>query len=269
MTGRLETVLARDRWLVGGLLILVVLGSAWFILAGGGTGMSALNMTRITGPGGALIAGRPDMAMGSWHPGYYLVIFVMWWVMMMAMMLPSAAPVVLLYGALHRARGAGGMLEFAAGYLAIWGLFSILATLLQGGLVALGWMSAMYMSLTSHWLGAGVLAVAGLYQISPLKAACLSICRGPVEALTTHRRSGPLAAFRMGMAHGTVCLGCCWGLMALLFVGGVMNLWWIAGIAAMVAVEKLARHGQRLSIGLSAVFFLGAAVLAVSAMGQA
>jgi predicted metal-binding membrane protein len=96
-------------------------------------------------------------------------------------------------------------------------------------------------------MGAAVLIGAGLYQVTPLKRACLNNCRGPVQALTRHRRSGRLAGLRMGMAHGLDCLGCCWALMALLFVGGVMNLWWVIALALYIAVEKLAPGGDRLA----------------------
>jgi predicted metal-binding membrane protein len=190
------------------------------------------------------------------------MIFVMWWLMMIAMMVPSAAPAVLLYGALNPAQGMRGMLEFLTGYLAIWAGMSLLATALQGTLAAGGLISAMYMNLALPWLGALVLIGAGLYQLTPIKRACLARCRGPVEALTRHGRRGQWAAFRMGALHGRHCLGCCWGLMALLFVGGIMNLYWILGLTLYVALEKLTPFGDRLArpMGLSLVA-LGLAVL--------
>lgn len=244
----LEGLLARDRLIVLLSLSSAVVVSAAYILVGGGTGMSSLDMSMDTGPAGALIAGTPDMVSPVvWTPGYAIVIFVMWWLMMVAMMVPGASPVVLLYGALHRDRGPWPALEFLLGYLAVWAGFSVAATLIQGALSAGGLVSAMYMNLATPYLAAAVLIGAGLYQMSPLKAACLDFCRSPVEALTRHRRTGHAAAFRMGLVHGGYCLGCCWALMALLFVGGVMNIWWIVGIALYVAIEKLAPGGRRVA----------------------
>lgn len=269
MPGLVERILGRDRWLVIGLLVAIFALAAGWTLRGGATGMSAWDLTVMTGPPGALIAGLPDMAMGHWTWGYALVIFLMWWLMMAAMMLPSAAPVILLHAALSRERGIAASLQFLAGYLAIWGLFSALATGLQAGMVGLGGMSGMFMTLSSPWLAAGVLVAAGLYQLTPLKSACLRACRGPVEAITRLRRSGPWADLRMGLLHGRDCLGCCWAMMALLFVGGVMNLWWIAGLALMIGVEKLALAGERLSRALGGVFLVLAAFLIARTTGWA
>jgi predicted metal-binding membrane protein len=262
MAAGLEQVLTRERRIVAVMLAAITGLAAWWTLSGGATGMSAWQMTAMTGPPGALIAGLPDMDMGPWSLGYAAVVFVMWWMMMVAMMVPSAAPVILLYAALTRDRGPGAPLQFLAGYLAIWAGFSALATALQGGLVALGWMTDMWMSLASPWLAALVLTAAGAYQFTSLKAACLKACRGPAETLIARRRSGRLAEFRMGLVHGRDCLGCCWGLMALLFVGGVMNLWWVLLVALLVALEKLLPWGQALSRPLGAALILAGAVLA-------
>lgn len=264
----LERLLARDRVIVVVSLLIAVILSAAFILAGGGTGMSALDMSMDTGPAGALIAGTPDMISPvTWTPRYAVVIFFMWWLMMVAMMVPSASPVVLLYGALNRERGAWGPLQFLSGYLAVWAAFSLAATALQGLLSASGLVSAMYMNLASTYLAAAVLIAAGLYQLSPLKAACLDYCRGPVEALTHHRRAGRAAPFRMGLVHGGYCLGCCWALMSLLFVGGVMNIWWIAGLTLYVAVEKLAPGEKRVAQAMAVVLIVGgSALLALSSI---
>jgi len=241
-------ILGRNRLIVIAALFVAVMISTCFILTGAGTGMSAVDMSVHTGPAGALLAGTPDMISAVvWTPGYALVIFFMWWVMMIAMMVPSAAPTVLLYGALHRERGVWGVLEFLCGYLLAWAGFSLVATIVQGVLSAGGLVSAMYMNLATPYLGAAVLVGAGIYQLTPTKAACLDYCRGPVAALTHHRRTGRAAAFRIGLAHGSYCLGCCWALMALLFVGGIMNIWWILGITLYVALEKLAPGGKRLS----------------------
>ena len=257
-----ERLLARDRVIVVVSLALCVVLSAWYIADGAGTGMSSMEMSLETGPAGALIAGTEDMVSPHvWSFRYTVVVFVMWWLMMVAMMVPSAAPTILLYGALYRDRGARGPLEFAAGYLAIWGAFSLAATGMQGLLAASGVMSAMYMNLATTYLAAAVLMIAGVYQLSPVKAACLDHCRGPVEALTRHRRTGRWSAFRMGLVHGRYCLGCCWALMALLFVGGVMNIWWIAAITVYVAVEKLAPGGKLVSRIMAAVLIMAGATL--------
>lgn len=230
--------------------------------------MSVFGMAAQTGPAGALLAETPDMVMPSlWTPGYAAVIFFMWWMMMIAMMVPSAAPTILLYGALNSAQGPGAPLRFTTGYLAVWAVFSLVATLLQGALAALGLMSPMFMTLAPPSLGAAVLIGAGLYQFTPLKAACLEQCRGPVEALTRHRRTGRAAAFRMGFLHGGFCLGCCWALMALLFVGGIMNIWWVLGIALYVAIEKLAPGGERLARPLGAALILAGIALMLRAFG--
>jgi predicted metal-binding membrane protein len=264
-----ERLLARDRMIVVVSLALCVLLCAWYILDGAGTGMSSVEMSLETGPAGALLAGTDDMVGPHvWSFHYAGVVFVMWWLMMIAMMVPSAAPTILLYGALYRDRGIRRPLEFAAGYLAIWAAFSLAATAVQGLLAAAGMMSAMYMNLGTSYLAAGVLVGAGLYQLSPVKAACLDHCRGPVEALTRHRRTGHAAAFRMGLVHGRYCLGCCWALMALLFVGGVMNIWWIAAITAYVAVEKLAPGGKNVSRIMAAALIIAGIVLLVTSLAS-
>ena len=262
----LRQVLGRDRAIMAAAMALATAAAGGFVLAGAGTGMSVVGMSAATGPLGALLAGVPDMIRPEvWTPLYALVIFVMWWLMMVAMMVPSAAPTVLLYGALYPQRGLAGMLAFLLGYLAIWGGFSLVATAAQGGLAAVGMISPMYMVLAVPWLGATLLIAAGLYQLTPQKAACLDHCRGPVAALTRHRRTGRWAAFRMGVWHGGYCLGCCWGLMALLFVGGVMNLWWIIAVMALVAIEKLAPQGRWVSQAL-AVVLLGLGLVWMAAL---
>ena len=264
----IERILARDRLIVVVSLIVCVAVSAWYILDGAGTDMSSVDMSIETGPAGALIAGTPDMISPHiWSLRYAVVVLVMWWLMMVAMMVPSAAPAILLYGALYRERGPWGPLEFLAGYLAIWGVFSVVATLVQGILSASGMISAMYMNLASTYTASAVLIGAGLYQLSPVKAACLDHCRGPVEALTRHRRTGRAAAFRMGLVHGRYCLGCCWALMALLFVGGIMNIWWIVAITVYVAAEKLAPGGKRVSIVTAGALMVAGIALFVGSTG--
>jgi predicted metal-binding membrane protein len=237
----LERVLRRDRWIVLGGISAVVLLAAIYTVAGVGMGMSALTMTRMA-------VEMPGMAMmpAVWSPGYALAVFLMWWVMMVAMMIPSAAPAILLFAAGARRRVVsrsphGATSAFVFGYLAVWGAFSAAATALQWGLESIGLVTGM-MEIASGPIAGTVLVAAGLYQLTPLKEACLKHCQHPLLFLLHHWRPGAIGAFRMGLEHGAFCLGCCWFLMALLFVGGIMNLIWIAGIALYVALEKIAAN---------------------------
>ena len=178
------------------------------------------------------------------------MIFLMWVIMMAAMMLPSAAPAILLVAALARQRGERHSIvsswQFASGYLAIWGAFSLLATGLQFALDRAGLLSGA-MASGSAVLAALLLIAAGIYQWTPWKQACLRHCRSPVEFLTRYWRQGPFGPMRAGAWHGAFCLGCCWMLMGLLFVGGLMNMLWIAGLALLVLIEKLFPYGRRVS----------------------
>ena len=182
---------------------------------------------------------------------YPVLLFIMWWTMMMAMMLPSAAPAILTYGAIARkfaekGRPAAPLIMFVAGYAAIWTGFAAIAVVLQilsSKTIAL----SMMMAVTSAMVGGGLLIAAGLYQMSPLKAACLRKCQAPLMFLSRNWQGGNFGALRMGLSHGLYCLGCCWVLMGLLFYGGVMELRWIVGLAVYVAVEKLIPAGNRLS----------------------
>jgi predicted metal-binding membrane protein len=193
-------------------------------------------------------AGMDGMPM-QWDASRFALVAAMWWVMMIAMMLPSAAPVILLYGRVHRHRAQYGgeaapTAEFLAGYLAMWLAFALLAAALQGLLEARGIASAMTMAVPRGPVGAGFLILAGLYQLSPLKNNCLTNCRAPAAVLTQYHRPGLWGAWRMGLVHGAYCVGCCWLLMALLFVGGVMNLAWIAALTLLVAAEKMLPGGR-------------------------
>jgi predicted metal-binding membrane protein len=181
-----------------------------------------------------------------WDGPHLVLLWAMWAVMMIAMMLPSAAPVLLLYGsAAKRQAGlatARGLYAFALGYIVVWAAFSVAATALQRTLATLSIVSPM-MEIVSPVAGGIALIVAGLYQWSPLKRVCLSECLSPLGFLMRRWRPGAGGAFRMGVDHGTYCLGCCWALMLLLFVGGVMNLAVIAALTAFVAFEKLGPFG--------------------------
>lgn len=238
----LEAVLRRDRWvLLAALIVILTLAWGW-LLAGAGMDMSAVEMTAMAGMDGWL------MQSAVWSPAYAALIATMWWVMMVAMMLPSAAPMLLLFARVNRKdKSVDAPLVptalFAAGYLVAWGGFSVIVTGLQWGMESLRLLSPM-LETTNRWLGAGILIAAGLWQLTPLKARCLSHCRSPLGFLAQHWRAGPAGALRMGLEHGAYCLGCCWFLMALLFFGGVMNLYWIVGLAVFVLVEKTVPSGQ-------------------------
>jgi predicted metal-binding membrane protein len=167
-----------------------------------------------------------------------LLLFLMWWSMMMAMMLPSAAPAILTYGAIARKMPPARPMVFSLGYALVWTVFAALATLLQVWAARVVQLSGM-MAIASQALGGTLLILAGLYQLTTLKRACLAKCQTPLFYLAHHWRNGAAGALRMGLSHGIYCLGCCWLLMLLLFYGGVMDFRWIVGLALYVAAEKL------------------------------
>jgi predicted metal-binding membrane protein len=183
-----------------------------------------------------------------WDAPHLLLLWAMWSVMMTAMMLPSAAPLILLYGAAARRSprptARRHTYALAAGYLAAWTAFSLAATGLQRVLASLLLLSPM-MEAGSSRVSGTLLIVAGVYQWTPLKHACLRACQSPLGFLMAHWRDGWSGAFRVGLEHGSYCIGCCWALMLLLFAGGVMNVVVIAGLTAWVAFEKLAPFGRR------------------------
>jgi predicted metal-binding membrane protein len=186
----------------------------------------------------------------DWGAVNLLAVGVMWAVMMAAMMLPSALPMIRAFADLSGRGGEPGRARaFVAAYLLVWVGFSAAATAAQWLLQAAGWVDPMIVS-TSAWLSAALLVIAGVYQFSPLKRLCLSRCRTPLGFLVAEWRAGNAGAFAMGWRHGVWCLGCCWALMALLFVGGAMNLAWVAALSVAVAIEKLAPGGQRIAAGL-------------------
>jgi predicted metal-binding membrane protein len=163
------------------------------------------------------------------------------------MMLPWALPMILTF--VHLASRSGEPARahgFVAAYLAVWFGFSAGATAAQWAFQAIGWVDPMIVS-RSPWLTGVLLLIAGIYQFSPLKRTCLSRCRTPMGFLLGEWRPGARGAFVMGLRHGLFCLGCCWALMALLFVGGVMNLAWIAALSVAVALEKLLPRGDRVA----------------------
>lgn len=187
-------------------------------------------------------AGMPEaMSMAAMAPPPFAALLLMWWVMMVAMMLPSAAPAILLYARVRSARGSDTKVAqswvFVAGYLAAWLIFAIVAAGAQRLLTGPS------MALDNRWAEAALLIAAGLYQLSPLKSACLGHCRAPAQFISLHWRGGATGAVRLGALHGAYCVGCCWALMVLLFVGGIMNIGWIVVLTLIVATEKLAPGG--------------------------
>ena len=173
----------------------------------------------------------------------FFMMFLMWAIMMVAMMLPSAMRSVLIFARLASKDETHQqiftpILVFVLAYITIWTLFSIIATTVQWLLEIIALLSPM-MVLTSAKLGSGLLIITGLYQLTPLKDACLKHCQSPLMLFASRYQKGHRAAFQLGFSHGLYCLGCCWMLMCLLFVGGVMNLLWILAISLFVLAEKL------------------------------
>jgi predicted metal-binding membrane protein len=187
-----------------------------------------------------------DMAMPMshrWTPGDMGLMFVMWAVMMVAMMLPGTSPMLMMYARVARGRGLVGgprLWLFAGGYIIVWTMFSACATIIQTALQNTSVVSDQLR--VAPFVGGLILIFAGLYQFTPLKSACLTHCRSPMGFFMTEWREGKAGALIMGIRHGSYCVGCCWPLMLLLFVAGVMNLLWVAVIIALVMVEKLSPY---------------------------
>jgi predicted metal-binding membrane protein len=225
-----ERAIVRDRWIVAASLGLVTAACwAWIVpmandMYGDMTGPSAWMMTSV------------------WDGSDVALLFAMWTAMMTGMMLPSAAPTLLIYGmVVRRDDDAGAPLRvhlFAGGYVIIWMAFSAAATFGQRLLASTGVLSPMMEAQVPLAAGA-MLVVAGLYQLTPLKRACLSACQSPAAFLVKHWHAGRAGALRLGLVHGWYCLGCCWALMLLLFVFGVMNLGVIVGLTVFLLLEKL------------------------------
>jgi predicted metal-binding membrane protein len=243
----------RDRSISLVLLVGVILASWAYLLVGAGMGMSILEMTHMV----YMDMPMSDMPKASmaWTTGHAVMMFFMWWVMMVAMMLPGASPMILLFATVNRGRlndAAGPHLPtvaFTTSYLLCWGAFSLAATGLHWAVNHAGLLTP-GMFVNNQSISAGILLAAGLYQLTPVKQACLRHCRSPAQYLANHWRPGAWGALRLGMGHGAYCLGCCWVLMLLLFVGGVMNLLWIAGLALYVLLEKAIPAGHWLSRSL-------------------
>jgi predicted metal-binding membrane protein len=247
----LDTLVRRDRVIVGAALAALTV-AAWLYLVNHAAHMA-----------------MPDMAMPAMHPWSWVelgALVVMWTVMMIAMMVPSAAPMIVMFATINRRRREqqGPFVPtavFLAGYLVVWTAFSVLAALAQWALHAAALMSPMMVT-TSPLLGGLLLVAAGAFQWTRLKAACLVRCRSPLSFVVAHWREGRGGAFRMGLHHGLYCLGCCWLLMVLLFVAGIMNLLWVAAIAVFVLVEKVLPRGEVVG-RVAGVALAGAGVLMV------
>ena len=283
----LESVLRRDRLIVLTALVTVIVACWAYVFDCAGMGMATFERNALIRAPGDTDDDMPGMAMGedaadgisdmaiammapiAWTPGYAVLMFFTWWIMMMAMMLPSAAPMILLFARINRKQYDNGAPYvptgiFAAGYLLVWGAFSLVTVSAQWGLERSVFLSSM-MTSTSVLLGAGLLIAAGIYQLTPLKHACLRHCRSPLAFITQHWRPGDLGALLMGVEHGAFCTGCCWFLLALLFYGGIMNLYWMVGLTAYVLLEKTIPAGHWLGriAGVLLIAWGGALLLVV------
>jgi predicted metal-binding membrane protein len=285
----LERALNLDRVIVATALVLVLLISWIYVLSGAGMDMSAFTMSSVDmalgrmdpkqidigNRMGAMSTAISRMAMPvAWTVDYSVLMFFMWWIMMIAMMLPSAAPMILLHAKIARSSSAGANMSaapwstvsFTFGYLLCWAAFSMVAVALQRAFESLGILSPMMLNSTNALFAGGILVLAGLYQMTPLKKACLEHCRSPIAFLSQNWRDGSGGALVMGLQHGVYCLGCCWGLMAILFFGGIMNLYWIIGLAVIVFLEKLLPAGPRLGQVTGALLLAWGATFFYSAL---
>ena len=232
----LERIVRRDRAIAVTALLGVALSSWLYLLLGAGMGEHDM---------GAVVSSAMTPL---WSPSYFAVMLVLWIIMMAAMMLPSAAPMILLHNTMTRRRREQGgdpasTGVFAFGYLVTWAVFGLLATSLQWALAAKTLLSP-EMATTNAAVAGSILIAAGIYQWTPLKQSCLRRCRSPLDFVLRYWREGTWGSLSMGIRHGAFCVGCCWMLMLLLFVGGVMNLLWVAGLTLFVLIEKIAPGGH-------------------------
>lgn len=233
----MRAVLTRDR----AIILLALAGAtaiAWLYVVGAEQQMMAPDMRAMAGMA---------MPVPAWTTSTFALMFAMWWIMMIGMMLPSAAPMILTFATIarrqrERAQPYVPVSVFSAGYLLAWGVFSLAATLLQCGLGRAALLSPM-MRTTGVAIGGALFVLAGIYQFTPFKYACLQHCRSPFAFLLAQWRDGWRGALGMGWRHGLFCMGCCWVLMLLLFAVGVMNLTWMVLLAAFVFAEKLLPGG--------------------------
>lgn len=276
---KLSIVLEKDNLIVYLSIFLIVIITGLYTIFGIGMSMSAIEMTKMSGifsmPSSMEMnmnmgSNNMDMNMGSnnmdmknrWSISMAISMFLMWWLMMIAMMTPSAAPTLLLFHNLKKIGSEGKKALsytylFLFGYLIIWAIFSLIACIIHKFFDTSSITDAAMMQLKSVQFSGILLITAGIYQFTPLKNACLERCRTPIDFLSSNNRKGAKGSFIMGAHHGLFCLGCCWALMALLFVGGVMNLFWITGLALYVLIEKIIIKAGWLDkiMGLILIFF--------------
>ena len=249
---KLSIVLEKDNLIVYLSIFLIVIITGLYTIFGIGMPMSAIEMTKMSGIFSMSSSMEMNMNMGSnnmdmnyrWSISMAISMFLMWWLMMIAMMTPSAAPTLLLFHNLKKIGSEGKKALsytylFLFGYLIIWAIFSLIACIIHKFFDTSSITDAAMMQLKSFQFSGILLITAGVYQFTPLKNACLERCRTPIDFLSSNNRKGAKGSFIMGAHHGLFCLGCCWALMALLFVGGVMNLFWITGLALYVLIEKI------------------------------
>lgn len=234
---------SRDRALIISVVVLVT-ALAWAYLFRLDHQMTA------DGSSAAMMERMGMVVAGTWTARDFFYTFAMWSVMMVGMMAPSAIPVLLLFNGMHAHRTqasspTGGTL-FGLGHMGVWIGFSILAAMLQWSLHQAGMLSS-GIAVTSSRAGGIILIAAGAYQLTPAKSKCLTKCQSPIGFLMSNWREGATGALQLGVRHGIYCLGCCWALMCVLFVVGVMNLTWVAVLAAFILIEKSGLTGLRLA----------------------
>lgn len=249
----LKGLLSNDRLIVAGALAAAAaLAWAWLLNApmGKGEGMAGMAM-------------QPSPLSAA----YLFPTFAMWTIMMVAMMIPSAAPMILLHARIDKSPSASALiahnLVFASAYLLVWAAFSALAAFAQAIFIHVGAVSGTNLALGSPAAAAALMIAAAAYELTAAKTACLETCQSPLYFLLKHFRPGTAGALRLGILHGAYCLGCCWALMLLLFVGGVMNLAWVAFLGILVLGEKLAPPRWRANRFVAAGLAAGAAVLLI------
>ena len=267
---KLSIVLEKDNLIVYLSIFLIVIITGLYTIFGIGMPMSAIEMTKMSGIFNMSSSMEMNMNMGSnnmdmknrWSISMAISMFLMWWLMMIAMMTPSAAPTLLLFHNLKKIGSEGKKALsytylFLFGYLIIWAIFSLIACIIHKFFDTSSITNVAMMQLKSVQFSGILLITAGVYQFTPLKNACLEKCRTPIDFLSSNNRKGAKGSFIMGAHHGLFCLGCCWALMALLFVGGVMNLFWITGLALYVLIEKIIIKAGWLDkiMGLILIFF--------------
>ena len=276
---KLSIVLEKDNLIVYLSIFLIVIITGLYTIFGIGMPMSAIEMTKMSGIFSMSSSMEMNMNMGSnnmdmnmgsnnmdmknrWSISMAISMFLMWWLMMIAMMTPSAAPTLLLFHNLkkigsERKKALSYTYLFLFGYLIIWAIFSLIACIIHKFFDNSSITDIGMMQIRSIQFSGTLLIAAGIYQFTPLKNACLEKCRTPIDFLSSNNRKGAKGSFIMGAHHGLFCLGCCWALMALLFVGGVMNLFWITGLALYVLIEKIIIKAGWLDkiMGLILIFF--------------